>query len=949
MVGLAQRCLALFVLFALVALAGPDAAAQYVARFQATAPGALTVTGNALGLSSDGGTTNPGTTGSIGTFITTDPTLAAPGGWPAGTTTSWSLNASHAQLRLPAGATVLHAELVWGGHMTGLPPDVDAAVGLTPPGGDEVLVDPAAGVAFDDPGSSFYARAVDVTTLVAAHGAGTWTVGGVPANVSACGSQCHLRSAGWSLIVAYSRPDLPVRDLGVWVGLEPGGGEPATLSGLCTPSAGAVHARVLVSAMEGDFQGYGDNLAFGPVGGVLTFLSGPNNTVGNFFAARINDDQGQLDTAGSFGDYNLVPGSATTTGRHGWDITNVDATGILAAGATAAEAQGVTSNEQYRVNLVGIQIDAGQPRFDTAATHATATPEETVPGGEVRLAWRFHNAGSETAVGPAWSVALPVDLALVPGSVRVDGATEEGLDPTAAPVALPDVAPGAQVDVDLRVAVAASPSDDVHAPAGSLAYTYTACGVPGAGVATPQPAEVRLAWLELSAGVSPPTPIGVGGVVGVSLTVTNAGAGATSTAALQVDLPAGLDYTPGTTRVDGALIGDLAGGAFPFAGPRAISQVGGPPGLLGPGVVVTVGFDARAEATDDLVDLPVAGTAWADEAVDASAVEASASVTVTVCGDGVVGGTEGCDDGGANSDAAAGACRTDCTPARCGDGVVDPGEACDDAGLIDKPCDYGLEACTRCDADCALVPGEASWCGDEAVDASHGEACDEGAANSDVAPDRCRTDCQPARCGDGVVDSGERCDEGELNGLVEGGCSATCDDRWCGDGRVDDGEVCDPGADPPGPCAYGDATCRRCEADCGGWRANAAIWCGDGRVALAEGEACDDGNDATDLCRYGAQSCVVCGAGCQPAAGIPTWCGDGFVDSVNGEACDAGHLNGTGSGSPPCTASCEIAAASTSGGGCAAGGRGAPAAGALLLLLLLALGSRSRLPAPGRR
>lgn len=920
---------------ALLVLAAPDAAAQYVPRFQATAPGGLTLTGNALGLSSDGGTTTPGTTGSIGAFVTTDPTLAAPGDWPAGTTSTWSLNGARAELRLPAGAVVLHAELVWGGHMTGLPADVDALVRVTPPGGDEVLVDPADGVAFDDAGSSFYARAVDVTALVAAHGAGPWTVGGVPANVSGCGSQCHLRSAGWSLIVAWSRPDVPVRDLGIWVGLEPGGGERVTLGGLCTPSAGTVRARVLVSAMEGDFQGYGDNMAFGPVDGVLTFLSGPNNTVGNFFASQINDDHGQLDTAGTFGHANLVPGSATASGRHGWDLTNVDATGVLAAGATAASAQGVTSNEQYRVSTIGIQIDAGQPRFDTPATQAAATPADTVRGGEVHLAWRFHNAGSEVAVGPAWAVTLPPDLALVPGSVRVDGAAEDALDPTAAPVALPDLPPGAQVDVDLRATVAASPSDDVLTPVGTLAYTYAACGVPGAGVAAPAAAEVRVAGLELTAGVSPPTPVSVGDVVGVALTLTNPGAGATAAAALQVELPAGLDYEPGTTRVDGAGVGDLPGGAFPFGGPRAIPGAGGA-GVVAPGAVVSLTFDARVGATAALTTHTLTATAWADDGVDASAVEASAMVTVTVCGDGVVGGGEGCDDGAQNSDTAPGACRTDCAPARCGDGVVDPGEACDDAGLIDKPCDYGVEACERCDAACAVVPGEARWCGDGEVDVDAGEACDEGAANSDSEVDRCRSDCQPARCGDGVVDSGERCDEGELNGLVAGGCSASCDDRWCGDGQVDDGEVCDPGADPAGPCAYGDAACRRCEADCGGWRANAASWCGDGRVDLAAGEACDDGNDATELCRYGVQSCVVCGAGCQPAAGLPTWCGDGFVDAVNGEACDLGHANGTGAGAPPCTVSCQVGAASSSAGGCAGGG-GRPLGALPVALMALAL------------
>jgi hypothetical protein len=49
-----------------------------------------------------------------------------------------------------------------------------------------------------------------------------------------------------------------------------------------------------------------------------------------------------------------------------------------------------------------------------------------------------------------------------------------------------------------------------------------------------------------------------------------------------------------------------------------------------------------------------------------------------VCGDGEVNGAEGCDAGGANSNAPDAACRTNCQPKRCGDEVVDSGEDCDD-------------------------------------------------------------------------------------------------------------------------------------------------------------------------------------------------------------------------------------------------------------------------------
>jgi cysteine-rich repeat protein len=67
----------------------------------------------------------------------------------------------------------------------------------------------------------------------------------------------------------------------------------------------------------------------------------------------------------------------------------------------------------------------------------------------------------------------------------------------------------------------------------------------------------------------------------------------------------------------------------------------------------------------------------------------------------------------------------------------------------------------------AGAPGEVQCWGSPGVPAATPPAI-----NSDTAPDACRTDCQPARCGDGVVDGGESCDDGNTAG--GDGCSATC-------------------------------------------------------------------------------------------------------------------------------------------------------------------------------
>lgn len=223
------------------------------------------------------------------------------------------------------------------------------------------------------------------------------------------------------------------------------------------------------------------------------------------------------------------------------------------------------------------------------------------------------------------------------------------------------------------------------------------------------------------------------------------------------------------------------------------------------------------------------------------------------CGDGVVDANESCDEGPGNSDVVPDACRLSCADPSCGDGVVDVvlGESCDPgAGLPTATCGSScrvifcgnglLEGGEVCD-DGNFQPGDgcspdclsAEVCGNAIVDAAAGEQCDDGANNSDTAPDACRTNCAFAACGDGVVDPSlnETCDEGVDNSdAPDALCRSNCQPRRCGDGEVDPafGEVCDDGN-----LLSGDG----CSGDC-----LSVEGCGNLYVDLANGEICDDGN-----------------------------------------------------------------------------------------------------------
>ncbi|MBL92632.1 MAG: hypothetical protein CMH56_12575 [Myxococcales bacterium] len=212
------------------------------------------------------------------------------------------------------------------------------------------------------------------------------------------------------------------------------------------------------------------------------------------------------------------------------------------------------------------------------------------------------------------------------------------------------------------------------------------------------------------------------------------------------------------------------------------------------------------------------------------------------CGDGIVQEGETCDDGDNNNDYAPNACRSNCQVAGCGDGIIDTGEACDDQNIEDEDgcssaciveagwlcvgqpsqcesicgdaivvgdeacddgnneidlCPYSVMSCVVCDNNCQETGGLLQYCGDGVFQEDH-EECDEGVEglqddnpfsfNSDTEKNACRGNCLKPFCGDGVIDTGELCDD--RNGMNGDGCSELCvvEPGWeC----VDEPSICD--------------------------------------------------------------------------------------------------------------------------------------------------------------
>jgi fibro-slime domain-containing protein len=271
------------------------------------------------------------------------------------------------------------------------------------------------------------------------------------------------------------------------------------------------------------------------------------------------------------------------------------------------------------------------------------------------------------------------------------------------------------------------------------------------------------------------------------------------------------------------------------------------------------------------------------------------------CGDGVIEAGETCDDGNATpGDGCSGLCQiepgwlcpTPDTPCIkiwiCGNGVVDPGETCDDGNT---------QSGDGCSSTCQAEPG---W-------QCPGASTDGGAASGGA--------CIQIKCGDGVVETGEGCDDG--NNASRDGCSATCqiEKGWqcptpgaactasqCGDGVVAGSEQCDDGNS-----VSGDGCSSTCQVEAG-WQCPTpdtkciAKQCGDG--IIAGNEQCDDGNNLpNDGCSPTCQ--LEAGFACTTKPAPPqsvchkTVCGDGVKEGF--EECDDGNLIPYDGCSPTCT------------------------------------------------
>ncbi|MEC5304941.1 cell surface protein [Bacillus thuringiensis] len=534
-------------------------------RFSTTTNGALAITGNTLGLSKISNQNRAGTIGAIGAFVTTNTALQVPT-FPAGTTLNYTQNSSTAILNIPAGSTILYAELVWGGNYLSRDQNITSILGnpvsFTTPV-STYSITPSAITASNQTFVSgsvtfgFYTRSADVTSLVQAAGSGSYTTGSVPGLVDPLdASNGAINSSGWTLIVAYQNGSLPARNLTIYVAgnrvsAETGSAD-VSVSGFLTPSGGPVSGRLFLSSTEGDADLTGDQALFGPNFSSLNALSGPNNAVNNFFGSQVNNAAGNLDTTGTFGTRNQSASTGTniSAGRQGWDITSIDISPYLTNSQVSAAIRLTTNGDAYMLNTVGLQININSPNIQ-----ATKSVNKSVAaiGDILTYTVTIPNTGLLPANNAIFIDSLPNGTSFIPGTVTVDNIPQTNANP-AGGISLGTINNGASRTVTFQATVVSLPSQNPISNTANITFQYTpiAGGTTFNGLATSNSAGTQINLADINGTKSVNKLFtDIGETLTYSIALANIGNIAATNVIYTDPIPSGTTFIPGSVTVNG--------------------------------------------------------------------------------------------------------------------------------------------------------------------------------------------------------------------------------------------------------------------------------------------------------------------------------------------------------------------------------------------------------------
>lgn len=539
----------------------------------------ITLTGNTIGLNGNLIVGQQGTQGAVGGLITLD-TGSSFGNFPNGTTGDYLQDQSAAVLRLPDGAEILRAQLTWSAYFdVATRAIVRNPIQFTTPQGTVSIAPQISNYKVLNATSLAYSNTSDVTSILST--AGTYAAGAIP--ITLVNNDVNIYG-GWTLQVIYRLPSLPYRAIALYYNQDLIGGAVTgkqVLTGFSTPVQGPVSGRLVASAGEGDAEIVGDQLQLGPSDIQLTPLSGPNNFANNFFASQIDGDNGQLDRSGTFGTRNNVngsPGGNVAGARQGWDITNVDISGLLSNGLTQIVTQATSTGDFYLVPVLGLQIDANAA--DLTMTKS-ADPIDAFVGQTLTYTVTAANHTQVTATNVQLIDTLSIETVFVSGSLQVNGVTMASANPVNG-ISISDLHPGDVTTVSYQVTVISAPERSLIRNTAETTYSFQT--LPG-GPEISGFSEVSLdtaiyvPQFEISKSASV-AAARVGDTVTYRIQIANVGNLATAGGKLTDPLDPSVMFIAGSVETNGA------------ADPLAIPQTGIPLPAIPAGQSIIVSYQA---------------------------------------------------------------------------------------------------------------------------------------------------------------------------------------------------------------------------------------------------------------------------------------------------------------------------------------------------------------------
>ena len=318
-------------------------------------------------------------------------------------------NSSTARLAIPAGASVLFAGLYW---TASAPSGMTAARAKQAKlrGPLDTAYSDVTATGYDPADATYYGYSsfLDVTDMVRKEGAGSWTFGGA-AMRPGLGS-----GAGWSLVVVWSAPGMPLRDLTVTDGQRVVSGTnliSIPISGFRAPAAGRVQSDVGMVAFEGDRGVAGDYLQLNS-----TIVKDALHPTDNTFNSWISNSG--VPAAGRNPSYG---------NQLGFDAAIFSTDGVIPNNATSAELRAKTNGEGYMPIVLTFSTELYAPKLTVTKTVSDVNGGQVRVGDQLEYEITVQNDGGDGAVNTVLQEDfMPPGTEFVAGSLSYDPGTGYG-------------------------------------------------------------------------------------------------------------------------------------------------------------------------------------------------------------------------------------------------------------------------------------------------------------------------------------------------------------------------------------------------------------------------------------------------------------------------------------------------------------------------------------------